>query len=80
MFLFIECLSLIIRRLSFNCNSIFLFSLVRTLKPSKDVEWLQSNKWLLTAPPLGLTFCLVNVEITICSPIFTLRCVTHLAY
>ena len=44
MFLFKEGLSLIIRRLSFNSNMNFLFSLVRTLKLSKDGEWLQSNK------------------------------------
>ena len=43
-FLFKEGLSLIIRRLSFNSNRIFLFSLVRTQKFSKDGEWLQSNK------------------------------------
>ena len=72
MFLFKEGLSLIIRRLSFNSNRNFLFSLVRTLTFSKDGEWLQSNKWGLTALPLGLTFFLVNGEILICSPILTL--------
>ena len=49
----------VIRRLSVNSNTNFLFSLV---------EWLQSNKWLTTALLLGLTFFLVNGEI-ICSPI-----------
>ena len=44
MFLFKEGLSLIIRRHSFNSNTNFLFSLVSTLKLSKDGEWLQSNK------------------------------------
>ena len=77
MFLFKGGLSLIIRRLSFNSNKKFLFSLVRTLKFSKDGEWLQSNKWLLTALPFGLTFFLVNGEIPICSPILTLTCLTH---
>ena len=76
-FLFKEGLSLIIRRLSFNSNRNFLFSLVRTLKCSKDGEWLQSNKWSLTALRLGLTFFLVNGEIPICCPILTLRCLTH---
>ena len=38
MFLFKEGLSLIIRRLSFNFS--FLFSLVSTLKLSKDGKWL----------------------------------------
>ena len=78
MFLFKEGLSLIIRRLSFNSKRNFLFSLVRTLKFSKDGEWLQSNKWLLTALPLGLTFFLVNGEIPICSLILTLRCLMQL--
>ena len=40
MFLFKEGLSLIIRRLSFNANTNFLFSLVSTLKLSKDGKWL----------------------------------------
>ena len=44
MFLFKEGLSHIVRKLSFNSNTIFLFSLVSTLKPSKDDEWLQSDK------------------------------------
>ena len=57
MFLF-KGLSLVIRRLSFNSNRIFLFSLVRTLKFSKDGVWLQSNKWSLTSTTLGLNFLL----------------------
>ena len=77
MFLFKEGLSLIIRKLFFNSNRDFLFSLVRTLKFSKDGEWLQSNKLLLTVLPLGLTLFLVNGEIQICSPILTLSCLTH---
>ena len=44
MLLFKEGLSLIIKRLSFNSNTRFLFSLASTLKLSKDGEWLQSNK------------------------------------
>ena len=71
MLLFKEGLSLITRRLSFNSHRNFLFSLVITLKFSKDGEWLQINKRLLTALPLGLTFFLVNVDISICSPILT---------
>ena len=39
-----ESLSLIIRRISFNSDRNCLFSLVRTLKLSKDGGWLQSNK------------------------------------
>ena len=73
MFLFKEGLSLIIRRLSFNSDTIFLFSLVSTLKLSKDNEWLQSNKWSLTTLLLGLTVFLVNGEILICSPILSPR-------
>ena len=77
MFLFKEGLSLIIKRLSLNSNRNFVFSLVRTLKFPKDGEWLQSNKLSLAALPLGLTFFLVNGKIPICSPILTLRCLTH---
>ena len=44
MFLFREGLSFIIRRLSSNSNTNFLFSLVSTLKFSKDGKWLQSIK------------------------------------
>ena len=44
MFLFKEGLSLSIRGFSFNSNTKFLFSLVSTLKLSKDGKWLQSNK------------------------------------
>ena len=77
MFLIKESLSLIIRRMSFNSNANSLFSLVNTLKLPKHGEWLQSNKWLLTALHLDLTFFLVNGEISICSPVLTLRCLTH---
>ena len=52
-FLLKEGLSLIIRRLSFNSNTSFRFYLVSTLKFPKDGEWLQSNKWSRTVPPLG---------------------------
>ena len=62
-FLFKEGWSLILRRLSFNSNRSFLFFLVRTLKFSNYEEWLQNNKWLLTALPSGLTFFLVNDDI-----------------
>ena len=62
-FLLKEGLSLIIRRLSFNSNTSFRFYLVSTLKFPKDGEWLQSNKWSRTVPPLGLTFFLVNGKI-----------------
>ena len=54
MFLCKEGLSLIIRILSFNSNTNFLYPLVSTVKFSKAEEKLQSNKLLLTAPPLGL--------------------------
>ena len=64
-YLFKEGLSLIMKRLSFNSNAIFLFSLVSTLKFSKDGECLQSIKWSLTMLPLGLTFYLVIDEILI---------------
>ena len=77
-FLFGEGLSLIIRRFSFSSNTNFLFSLINTLTFLKDVEWLQSSKWSLTAPPLSLTFFLVNGEVPIYSPILTLRFLTHL--
>ena len=45
LFLFKEGLSLIVRTFSFNsnANTSFLFSLVSTLKPWKDGEWLQSR-------------------------------------
>ena len=54
MFLCKEGLSLIIRILSFNSNTNFLYPLVSTVKFSKAEEKLQSNKLLLIAPPLGL--------------------------
>ena len=59
MFLFKEGLSIIIRRLSI-LMIIFLSSLVKTLNFKKNGVWFQSNKWSLTALPLGLTFFLVN--------------------
>ena len=52
-FLLKEGLSFIIRSLSFNSNTSFRFYLVSTLKFPKDGEWLQSNKWSRTVPPLG---------------------------
>ena len=78
MFLFQEGLSFIVRRLSFNSITIFLFSLVSTLKLSKDGEWLQRKKLLLIALPLGLTFFLVNIKILMCFSIFILKCFIHL--
>ena len=44
MFLFKESLSLIIRRLSFNFNTNFLFYLLSILKFSKNCERFQSKK------------------------------------
>ena len=44
MYLFKVGLSPIVKRLSFNPNTDFLFSLISTLKLSKVGEWLQSNK------------------------------------
>ena len=73
MFLFKEGLSLIIRRSSFNFNTNSFFSLVSTLKLSKDGEWLQNNKRLLTALPLGFPFFLVHGEIPISYVILSLR-------
>ena len=58
MFLFKEGLSHIVRKLSFNSNTIFLFSLVSTLKPSKDDEWLQSEKKVANSTTLKLDFVL----------------------
>ena len=55
MFQFKEGLSLTIRRISFSANINFLISLASTLKHSNDGECLQSNKWSLTALPLGLS-------------------------
>ena len=60
MLLFKEGLSLIIKRLSFNSNTRFLFSLASTRKLSKDGEWLQSNKWSMAELRLGFTFFLVR--------------------
>ena len=48
MFLF-KGLSLIIRRLSFNSNRNFLFSLARTLKFSKDREFILHNSFIVEA-------------------------------
>ena len=79
-FLYKEGRYLIIRRLSFSSNTNFLFSLISTLKISNDGEWLQSNKQSLTALPIGLTFFLVSGEILICSPILTLKCVSHIYF
>ena len=42
MFLFKEGFSLIIKKLSLNSNTIFVFYLANTLKPSKDGAWLQN--------------------------------------
>ena len=66
-----------IKRFFFNSNTTFLFYLVNTLKFSKVDECVQSDKWLLAALLLGLTFFLVKDEIPIYSPILTLRCLTH---
>ena len=74
MFLFKGGLSLIIRGFPLNSNTNFLFSLVSTLKLSKDGEWLQSNKRSQTALPLDLTFFIVTGKILRCSPILKLRC------
>ena len=67
-------LSLLGYFLSFSSKTNFLFSIASTLKLSKDGEWLQSNKWLITALPLCLNF---SDEILICSPILTWRCLAH---
>ena len=48
MFLFKGGLSLIIGIVSFNSNENVLFSLLCRLKLSKNGEWLQGNKLLLT--------------------------------
>ena len=68
---------LVIKRLSFNFNANFLFSLVGIQKLSKDGEWLQSTKLSLTPLTLRLTFFLVNGGILICSLILKLRCLTY---
>ena len=68
MSLFKEALCLIIRRLPFTFNTDFMFFMVSTLKPSKGGECFQSNKWLVTALPSGVTCFLVNGEIQICFP------------
>ena len=44
MFLFEECLSLIVKRLSITSNANDVFSLVSTTKLAKYGEWLQSKK------------------------------------
>ena len=76
-FLFKEGSFLIIRRLSFSCNTNLLSCLVSALKLSKDGEWSQSNKWSLTALPLCITLFFVNLEILISSPFLTLKCLTY---
>ena len=60
MFLFKEGFSPVIRILSYSSNTDFLFSLVSTLKLSKDGECFQSNKWGLVVLTLGFTFFLAN--------------------
>ena len=70
MFWFIDGLFIVIKRLSFSSKSHFIFSWHRILKPSKEREQLQVNKWWKAALSfLRYTLLLGKGEIPIRSPI-----------